>query len=142
MDADSDGIGDACDHDSDNDTVPDGSDNCPTTPNPGQADGDTDGLGDACDADQDGDGFTNSNELVIGTSNMVACGYTSGGNPASETWPADLVESNNIDISDVLALKPVFNTSGTARMNIVPGGGIDISDVLALKPVFNTSCVP
>lgn len=52
--------------DRDDDGVPDGSDNCPDTPNPGQADGDGDGVGDACDncptvanpnqSDIDGDG--------------------------------------------------------------------------------------
>lgn len=36
--------------DADGDGVPDGSDNCPATPNPDQRDGDGDGLGDACDA--------------------------------------------------------------------------------------------
>ena len=35
--------------DQDGDGVPDSSDNCPTVPNPDQADGDHDGVGDACD---------------------------------------------------------------------------------------------
>ncbi len=35
--------------DGDGDGVPDASDNCPNTPNPGQADGDGDGIGDDCD---------------------------------------------------------------------------------------------
>lgn len=42
--------------DLDYDGIPDSSDNCPTTPNPGQADMDADHIGDVCDCDVDGDG--------------------------------------------------------------------------------------
>ncbi len=48
--------------DTDRDGVPDGSDNCPTTANPDQANLDGDLLGDACDPDLDGDGVANARD--------------------------------------------------------------------------------
>lgn len=88
LDADGDGDGDACDadgaslvldlatgsvapasslQDTDADGVEDGSDNCPETTNPEQADQDQDGTGDACDAtddrpDVDGDGIPDASD--------------------------------------------------------------------------------
>ncbi|MBI4238107.1 MAG: thrombospondin type 3 repeat-containing protein [Deltaproteobacteria bacterium] len=53
-DTDTDGIGDACDDDTDGDAVPNTLDNCPLLENTEQADRDADGEGDLCDdADSD-----------------------------------------------------------------------------------------
>ena len=52
--------------DSDNDGIPDSSDNCPNNPNANQSDSDGDGIGDACDVvaptDSDGDGRPDSSD--------------------------------------------------------------------------------
>lgn len=132
-----------CGGDADGDGLPAWADNCPNVPNQGQQDEDSDGLGDVCD-DGDGDGWLDSAEAMIGTDKDSGCGYTPGGDTASESWPADLVESDSVTISDVLAMKPVFNTGGvgTERYDLVPNGSINISDVLAIKPVFGMSCTP
>lgn len=49
LDQDRDGIDSACDDDDDGDRVLDTVDNCPTVPNPDQADWNNDGVGRACD---------------------------------------------------------------------------------------------
>jgi len=95
-DADSDGIGDACDDDADNDRIPntpdncplvsnpeqtdsdpegsdkkgDACDNCPTVPNSNQEDTDGDGQGDACDSDIDNDGILNQQDNCPKTPNV------------------------------------------------------------------------
>lgn len=49
--------------DSDRDYVGDDCDNCPNTPNLDQSDTDADGRGDACDEDADGDGVPNDQDI-------------------------------------------------------------------------------
>ncbi|MCU1377847.1 MAG: cartilage oligomeric matrix protein [Acidimicrobiales bacterium] len=82
-DADTDGVGDACDPDVDGDSVANATDNCPSTPNADQADVDTDGLGDACDdfTDVDHDGI----EDTAPPTSAAQCkkdGYLSFNNPS------------------------------------------------------------
>lgn len=146
--------------DQDDDSVMDDVDNCPYTPNPGQENMDGDQWGDACEyalcrnvatvwvtpnGDDDCDHWTTADETAIGTNAGDPCGYIAGGMTPSEVWPPDLIPSDSVTISDVLALKPRFNTTvppTDVRYDLVPDGSINISDVLALKSVFNWPCTP
>ncbi len=87
--ADQDGMTDAgavlvFGNDSDGDGISDSTDNCPTTPNPGQEDSDSDGIGDACDAQKLR--FYLHGYDVPGT----AGGFTMDLNPASPPSPLSL----------------------------------------------------
>lgn len=135
QDTDLDSVCDAGDSDDDNDGNPDASDGCPLVVTPW-----TTPIGDG-----DCDGFTDALEATVLTLSAQACGFTPGGDPASESWPPDLIESNSITISDVLAFKPFFGSSvppTSARYDLAQNGSINISDVLALKPYFGLSCTP
>ena len=91
-----------------------------------------------------GDSFGGNTETYLGSNPLKSCGFTAGGQTWSENWPFDLVESNSINISDVLALKPVFSGTVPAvdkHFDLAPSKAINISDVLALKPAFGTSCL-
>jgi hypothetical protein len=59
----------ACLSDTDNDGISDSRDNCPTVPNPDQADNDGDGVGDTCDSDDDNDGIDDSQDNCPLTAN-------------------------------------------------------------------------
>jgi len=61
-DSDGDGIGNACDLDSDGDSVDDNEDNCPGIANQDQENVDGDAFGDACDSDIDGDAVANESD--------------------------------------------------------------------------------
>ena len=62
MDSDSDGQGDKCDDDKDEDGIPNDVDNCPLVKNPAQIDTNSDGTGDDCTNDKDGDGTPDSTD--------------------------------------------------------------------------------
>lgn len=89
-------------------------------------------------ASSDGDGYWDNHEHYFGTLDNDGCGYIAGGDRFSYTWPPDLIESDTINIQDVLELKPVFGASvppADTRYDIVVSGSINIADVLSLKPL-------
>jgi hypothetical protein len=62
-----------------------------------------------------------------------------------DAWPADFNDDRSVNITDVLTLKPVFNTlvpPTSARFDVYPSGNVNIVDVLVLKPYFGKSCSP
>jgi len=65
--------------DSDNDSTPDASDNCPNVSNPGQSNLDGDNQGDACDADIDGDGDLNAADNCVYTANPDQANFNGDG---------------------------------------------------------------
>ena len=72
--------------DSDGDTVPNTTDNCPFDYNPDQTDTDGDGMGDACDDDDDGDAFDDDVESYVSTDSLDAC----PDDPSDDAWPLDV----------------------------------------------------
>jgi hypothetical protein len=69
LDTDTDGLGDACDPDIDNDGVLNTSDTCPAVVNVDQLDAEGDGIGDVCDEDDDNDGVLDGDDICPTTAN-------------------------------------------------------------------------
>ena len=142
--------------DTDSDSVPDASDNCPQTPNTDQADGDGDGVGDVCDncpevtnadqADGDGDGVGDAcaepiERFVRGDSNddgvldvsdaffTLLVLFLPGESPTPHCWSAvDSNDDSTIDVSDVTFSLIFLFQSGSQLPTPFPECGTDSTD--------------
>jgi len=152
---DGDALGDVCDPDDDNDTVPDTSDNCPFAANANQlnTDGKPDG-GNACDDDDDNDGFSDTLEAHIGTDSLDLCANISGSNNESDDrWGADFDDSQVFNIGDInsflfpLRADQTFNKfnhpvpdpqdPNIVRWDLQQSTSINIGDLNAINPALN-----
>lgn len=104
---------------------------------------DGDGTMNPGDPDDDNDGFIDLDENYMTTNSLSPC--SSG--PSDDALPPDFNMGTSVNILDVLAVKPAFNTQQgdrdfDRRADLDTSGAINILDVLRLKPSFGSTCSP
>ena len=104
----------ASSNDSDNDGVPNGSDNCPNTINTNQTNTDNDAMGDACDMDDDNDGVEDVNDACPTASLNPASGDASDPTADPDMDGCKNSEDDDDDNDDVPDMRDVFPTDACA----------------------------
>lgn len=128
--------------DTDGDSVPDSSDNCPNSANANQADNDSDGIGNVCDStpngpgnpdpDSDGDGVSDSSDNCVNDANADqadndndgignVCDSTPNGNGTVTPGGYCSGASGNVACSSDLNLDDVYGADTGWGINIVSG---------------------
>ena len=128
--------------DADCDEVLDATDNCPNWANTAQ------GLPvwTVPASDVDCDGFQSSKETFMGTLPLAACPSTTiADDEDGDPWPPDFNDNRSVDIIDIGALRPAFNSSDgdanySKRLDLTADGFINILDIGALRPFFGKTC--
>jgi hypothetical protein len=100
--------------------------------------------------DCDGDGFTGAAEAFLGTELQSRCSETTSADDEDgpDAWPVDSDDDCFVNLTDVIALKPHFNSAWPdaaydARFDLNDqNGAINLFDVLPYKASFLYSCSP
>lgn len=134
--------------DSDNDGVPDSSDNCPYWANPDQfLPSWSYPLGGLIPGDVDCDGFTTQAEQYMGTDPFKACPATSTANDESpDPWPPDFDDNGEVQIDDVTAVNSrlwaeVGDANYSPRYELASQDGtIQTDDFTKVNSMFGKKC--
>ncbi|MEM7360221.1 MAG: thrombospondin type 3 repeat-containing protein [Pseudomonadota bacterium] len=106
LDNEGDGLCDLGDPNDDNDTIPDGTDNCPLISNESQSDIDGDSVGDVCDGDADGDNVLSGmdsddlNQFACSDSDSDLCDDCSSGTFSVENDGLDTDDDGLCNLGD------------------------------------------
>jgi uncharacterized repeat protein (TIGR01451 family) len=89
--------------------------------------------------DEDCDGFSTAVENFVGTGPHLACGVGA--------WPIDINNSNSVNLQDILAMIPAFNTVAptppyNARYDLNADSNVGLQDILMFIPFFGQTCTP
>lgn len=127
--------------DSDEDGIPDNSDNCPNDFNPDQADFNSDGIGDACQ-DSDGDGLSDAEELLLGSNPEVqdsdGDGLTDGAEVLQTFTNPNLWDSNGNGLSD---LEDLLQGTSTCVGDLNQDSQVNSADLLLFLGAFGNGCL-
>ena len=122
--------------DSDKDTIPDGKDNCPKTPNPGQSDYNKDGVGDACTKQ---DGTMAFPFIIIDNGGHMVFTETRDTSKSSssvvKSYPPSTADESGKEYFYVFALERKVRFSAEVAAPEPSGVDIDVHLLSSLKPL-------
>ncbi len=127
--------------DDDGDLVHEHDDNCPDWANPAQ----NLPAWTVPANDPDCDGFTNAQELHVGTDPAKHCNSTGTGNDEPDAWPADINDSMFTTLADISSFNATYNKGPgqmgySQRHDLNQSNFVSLADVSMLNTFYNKTC--